>query len=735
MSTHIYDPIYPSVIKSGKPAHHAIRAGLVRAAVGCALGTLIIAAPAPALAQTQDEAPTPQARVSEVEEQAAPSPFEATAPAEDGARENIDASPSSQAATTLETQGESSVPEGRGFSADESEEAASADAAEGIAPADSATSAVESNVVEAAAQANPAPRGPSDPSLDEVTALINDSTPEVDEVIDYGIGHSFTITGTDKDSGERYSTKRSSLATTQAILNTDKASHQLEAILILENHTDATKKVREEVLMPSFNHPDDPQVDNRIQMTLDPSRIGLDGLTCNVSSATFIYRILGDYYSASYWHKADPAFSWTQITAFIIDMEIAPGQKAIINIPLVIGNFDQIKGQVDHLDDGTLATAIVNDPTLRSATLAEYPYVWDAPKPYGNPTQVQLRLAKPNVNTMNAIDNVVCGDQHWLPSIMVKDTATGRKYELAPEEAMQTLPPLSSSDFTFYNYQMPDVHNTFYTDGFFHIRLENAFNAIKNLGYSVNIEINKAGTVQNIWPYYSYSTISRGKWDIPSNPNDSNDQRNSLGDTETVYLEVQPIFRTRDLDLDYGDVWHPDDSLISALVRFEAMDSMHVTGEDHLYKNGTYDFRLYNKDGTLVAHGDGNEFHACNGSCELNDGHKNQGESLTLKPGTYRVVYHYTIDPEHVITKTASITMGGPEDPAPQKIKPEPSTPVVQAIETDPQAPVQQVSATSEHVIPTTGDTNAAATAGIFGALGAFVTAAIAFVSRKGQRE
>lgn len=127
---------------------------------------------------------------------------------------------------------------------------------------------------------------------------------------------------------------------------------------------------------------------------------------------------------------------------------------------------------------------------------------------------------------------------------------------------------------------------TLFTDGAYRIHLEHAFDAISDLGYSVNIQ--PGGKA--ICPYYSYSTCGQGNWEIPSKPTTPGDEGDGDGTANrgTVYLEVQPIFRTRNLELDPGKTWCPDDSLISAMARFESMSNMQVTGEDHLYKNGTY---------------------------------------------------------------------------------------------------------------------------------------------------
>lgn len=146
-------------------------------------------------------------------------------------------------------------------------------------------------------------------------------------------------------------------------------------------------------------------------------------------------------------------------------------------------------------------------------------------------------------------------------------------------------------------------------------------------------------------------------------------------------------------------------------------------------------------DSELVAHGNGYNFYACHGDCGLNGDNKGQGDTLSLKPDDFTVAYNYIIDPEHVVTKSASITMRNPDIPPAlhtdsQEVTPEPK--IVQAVETSPEAPMQQILAVpvvSEHVIPATGDTDTASTAGVFGALGALVTAAIAFVTHRGQRE
>lgn len=102
---------------------------------------MIIAAPAPAIAQIQNDSPAAQTHVSEVEEQTAPSAPDALVPAESYTHENVDASSKSQAAVTSEIPGESTPFEGNGFSADEAERATNASADEAVnAPAAAADS-------------------------------------------------------------------------------------------------------------------------------------------------------------------------------------------------------------------------------------------------------------------------------------------------------------------------------------------------------------------------------------------------------------------------------------------------------------------------------------------------------------------------------------------------------------------------------------------------------------------
>lgn len=140
--------------------------------------------------------------------------------------------------------------------------------------------------------------------------MVNDSVPEANKAVYESIGHSITITTTDKDSGDRYSTKRSSKPATQAILNTDKVSNQLNASLALENHTGDTKHMLEVIELPAF-HLDkgDFKASDRIQLVLDGSRMSVDGLTCNVPSAEIVYCIIpGDYHPAFYFRVADPNF-------------------------------------------------------------------------------------------------------------------------------------------------------------------------------------------------------------------------------------------------------------------------------------------------------------------------------------------------------------------------------------------------------------------------------------------
>lgn len=227
------------------------------------------------------------------------------------------------------------------------------------------------------------------------------------------------------------------------------------------------------------------------------------------------------------------------------------------------------------------------------------------------------------------------------------------------------MPYLDKEDFIYQNIGHTDSSKVLFTDGTLKIKLDKIFNALKDHGYSVNIK-NDNGN-RSTWPLYSYNVSASG--DI------------------NLYVQLQNIFDTKDLNLTPNDTWDSNDSLISAKVEFYNPVTMRQTGLEDLKANGNYTYDLYDPSGKQIAK-------------DVPVG-QNIGK---LSVGRYRVVYHYEINGNKMVSKEAYINVSKPVHPTTppkQPINPPaPVTPEQPTVSENPTSPVQLSSPSNSNVTP-----------------------------------
>ena len=239
---------------------------------------------------------------------------------------------------------------------------------------------------------------------------------------------------------------------------------------------------------------------------------------------------------------------------------------------------------------------------------------------------------------MKAIEDEINGKGSITPKYLVIDKDGNFNYVPISDIS---IPQLGKDDFTYVNIGHKDPSSTLFTDGYYTIKLDKIFDAAKDKGFSVNITNNNGQ--EATWPTYYYQAFSANK-----------------ADKIDLYTQLQQIFNTKDLTLMAGDSWNSNDSLISANVNFYTLNfsdyfGTAYDGNKDLKATGDYTYDLYDAKGNQI------------------DKDIPVGQNVpTLAMGTYKVVYHYQINKDEVVSKTATIIVNGSTsgDPLIQPDKP-----------------------------------------------------------------
>ena len=450
-----------------------------------------------------------------------------------------------------------------------------------------------------------------------------------------------TATGTSMDSGWNNNT---------AILDLTKSGPAIDGHVKIANNSNERLKVEEIVLLHRFGKTDEQLADQcRPDVVVDEGRVQHDSLSLGLDNEEIRYSVkAGNYKTLAELRAANPGFSWSQVIAIMSVGYLNPGSSVDAVIPLTIANYGSIKSQVESLAQGNGGDELASSGS-RFFDLGAYAYYWRGADFRTIPAAgSSVAVGAPYTSLMDSIRQMTRGEAHWDATVMTVDKDGTRVYDPAPKEVQDALKPLAYSDFEFTNRGV--VSDVLYTDGQFDIKLENAFNSIKDLGYTVNILPDGS----DIWPYYSYTTRGNDGSVIHSNG--------------VIYLQVSQVFDTKDLTLDQPGPWRPTDNLVSAQIERYHQGSMRLTGTSNLKDSGDYDFELFDANHQLVASGHGDQ------SVER------------LAPGEYQVCYSYAINPTHKVSKTAYVTVADP-NAHPKDPHDNPREPDSPANPADPTAP------------------------------------------------
>ena len=351
---------------------------------------------------------------------------------------------------------------------------------------------------------------------------------------------------------------------------------------------------------------------HKVQTVLDHDKaINLDW--DNATNDNISYYVNGTFKTASQMTDSD----WNHVTQIKVDGSLQSGQTGKVTIPVKLSNLDQIETDLQNVNDmgpsnnrlNTISLSATSDNSDLKVTNGSVSYYSELPA----------------YAAMKAIEDEINGKGSITPKYLVIDKDGNFNYVPISDIS---IPQLSKDDFTYVNIGHKDPSSTLFTDGYYTIKLAKIFDAAKDKGFSVNITNNNGQ--EATWPTYYYQAFSANK-----------------ADKIDLYTQLQQIFNTKDLTLMAGDSWNSNDSLISANVNFYTLNfsdyfGTAYDGNKDLKATGDYTYDLYDAKGNQI------------------DKDVPVGQNVpTLAMGTYKVVYHYQINKDEVVSKTATIIVNG----------------------------------------------------------------------------
>ena len=351
---------------------------------------------------------------------------------------------------------------------------------------------------------------------------------------------------------------------------------------------------------------------HKVQTVLDHDKaIQLDW--DNATNDNISYYVNGTFKTASQMTDSD----WNHVTQIKVDGSLQSGQTGKVTIPVKLSNLDQIETDLQNVNDmgpsnnrlNTISLSATSDNSDLKVTNGSVSYYSELPA----------------YAAMKAIEDEINGKGSITPKYLVIDKDGNFNYVPISDIS---IPQLSKDDFTYVNIGHKDPSSTLFTDGYYTIKLAKIFDAAKDKGFSVNITNNNGQ--EATWPTYYYQAFSANK-----------------ADKIDLYTQLQQIFNTKDLTLMAGDSWNSNDSLVSANVDFYTLNfsdyfGTAYDGNKDLKATGDYTYDLYDANGNQI------------------DKDVPVGQNVpTLAMGTYKVVYHYQINKDEVVSKTATIIVNG----------------------------------------------------------------------------
>lgn len=319
-----------------------------------------------------------------------------------------------------------------------------------------------------------------------------------------------------------------------------------------------------------------------------------------------------------------------------------------LHVNLKLANEDQIKKDLTDVMDIHAAVEVNNYMNRWTYVMAQ-PGVENTRGlwVYNKSSQANTYITMVDTVAINNLQKLYNSKQKWTPVYMIETgTDTSRKYVMAPKEVLDAIKStLNPNEVSYQNYRAYNKSNKLYVGGTYKINLEPAFSDIHNLGYTVNI----MPSGNQIWQTYDYATLpSHPNWVLPAQGTGMSDSELATWESP-IYFEIQKVFTTHDVKITTSQDWSSLDNLDSAHVYYSDKMSMNKVAEHDLKAENRYTYDLLDSNGKVVY-----------SSADLANGTKTK-----LAAGNYQVVYHYTIDPSHIVNKTANVVVTGNSTPEP----------------------------------------------------------------------
>ena len=393
------------------------------------------------------------------------------------------------------------------------------------------------------------------------------------------------------------------------------------------NNSDSTKRVYIDTLLPNYN-----QLGNGSKYTI--AKVGLDteanpannltmtGLTNE--SVTFSAKA-GQYLS---YDQYVAKYSWDDLLAIYYQGDLAAGATATATFQTKVVNLSDMQAQMTTVDSGK-ATQEQAGQAFGNGTLtySMQDFYYNGSSLVGFATPVsRIYLSEKLSSLAQEIGTTPAAE-------ILNYDGNKTKYIPAPKAIQNVMPEITDSDLTIY-YPDGTKADALWYGGSYTIDTASIFNAIKDMGYSVNVNPNG----QSIWPVYTYTSYSYENVivEYPA-PKDEN---GDIAAVQPLYVEVQQVFDTTDKTIKTKDDWVPADDLASATLKLKGQPSDSYTNTENLAEDGNYAYTVTNNaTGAEALSGKGTD------------------AATKLAAGTYTVKYFYTFSDGSAVTKTATLTV------------------------------------------------------------------------------
>ena len=383
------------------------------------------------------------------------------------------------------------------------------------------------------------------------------------------------------------------------------------------NNTDSTQRVYMITLLPSYNQLYNTSKDTKAKVGLDNEATPANYLTMNGltnEKVTFSAKA-GEYLT---YDKYVAKYSWDDLLAIYYQGDLAAGATATSSFQTKVINLSGLQAQMTAAESEGQVARVFGNGVL---TYSIQGYYGTSVASFDTPQSI-VYLSKKLSSLTQEIGTIPYAEVTTTDgNILV--------YNPAPEAIQKAIPEVTDSDLTVL-YPDGTKADALWYGGKYTIDTISIQNAIKDMGYSVNVNPDGRST----WPVYNYTGFSYGNVIINLPDNDDGDA------VQTLYVEVQKVFDTKNITITTKDDWVPATDLVSATLKLKNKPSDSYTNTENLEETGNYTYTVTNNaTGKEVLSGKGTD------------------SATNLTAGVYTVKYLYTFSDGSAVTKTATLTV------------------------------------------------------------------------------